>query len=215
MLRHYTLADDDLEAVRTRRRPQNKFGFGLQLCALRYLGLLLGFSEQIPGPVAKFIAAQLGLNPDDLTDYAAREETRREHLAAGRKIYGFKMFNGKGARDLKVWLEQAALTARTNGDLARSFINQCRLTSTIPPGITVIERLCADALVNDERQTETSIAAQLDGATRDRLIAFLSESAEGSVSRFVLLRQFEVGQNSGAGLHYAAILVGVVFAAAG
>jgi TnpA family transposase len=196
MLRHYTLADDDLEAIRARRRPRNKFGFALQLCALRYPGRLLGFGEQIPGPVTKFIAAQLGLNPDDLTDYAAREETRREHLAAVRKIYGFKMFTGRGARDLKVWLAQAALTARSNEDLARSFINQCRLTSTILPGITVIERLCADALVNAERQIETGIAAQLDEATRDRLNALLSESGEGNVSRFVWLRQFEVGQNS-------------------
>jgi TnpA family transposase len=138
MLRHYTLADDDLDAIRARRRPRNKFGFALQLCALRYPGRLLGFGERIPVPVTKFIAAQLGLNPDDLTDYAAREETRREHLAALRKIYGFKMFTGRGARDLKIWLAYAALTARSNEDLARSFINQCRLTSTILPGITVI-----------------------------------------------------------------------------
>ncbi len=29
MLRHYTLADDDLEAIRARRRPHNRFGFAL------------------------------------------------------------------------------------------------------------------------------------------------------------------------------------------
>ena len=27
MLRHYTLADDDLEIIRARRRPHNRFGF--------------------------------------------------------------------------------------------------------------------------------------------------------------------------------------------
>ena len=31
MLRHYTLADDDLEIIRARRRPHNRFGFTLQL----------------------------------------------------------------------------------------------------------------------------------------------------------------------------------------
>lgn len=35
MLRHYTLADDDLEIIHARRRPHNRFGFALQLCALR------------------------------------------------------------------------------------------------------------------------------------------------------------------------------------
>lgn len=38
MLRHYILADDDLEIIRARRRPHNRFGFALQLCALRYPG---------------------------------------------------------------------------------------------------------------------------------------------------------------------------------
>lgn len=33
MLHHYTLADDDLEIIRARRRPHNRFGFALQLCA--------------------------------------------------------------------------------------------------------------------------------------------------------------------------------------
>jgi TnpA family transposase len=32
--RHYTLADDDLEIIRARRQPHNRFGFALQLCAL-------------------------------------------------------------------------------------------------------------------------------------------------------------------------------------
>lgn len=32
ILRYYTLADDDLEIIRARRRPHNRFGFALQLC---------------------------------------------------------------------------------------------------------------------------------------------------------------------------------------
>jgi hypothetical protein len=54
----------------------------------------------------------------------------------------------------------------------------------------------AEALVNAERQIETGVATQLKGATRDRMNALLSESGEGNVSRFVLLRQLKVGQNS-------------------
>jgi hypothetical protein len=33
LLRHCTLADDDLEYIHTRRRSHNRFGFALQLCA--------------------------------------------------------------------------------------------------------------------------------------------------------------------------------------
>jgi TnpA family transposase len=196
MLHHYTLADDDLEIIRARRRPHNRFGFALQLCALRYPGRLLTPGEVIPLEVTRFLAAQLGLKADDLAGYASREETRHEHLAALRDIYDYKMFTGRGSRDLKAWLESEAETARSNEDLARRFVEQCRATQTILPGITVIERLCADALVAAERRIDARISHQLDDETRSRLDALLTETADSSVTRFVWLRQFEVGQNS-------------------
>lgn len=171
LLRHYTLADDDLEIIRARRRPHNRFGFALQLCALRYPGRLLALGEVIPEALARFLAAQLGLRPDDLADYETREETRREHLAALWEVYGFEMFTGRGSRDLKAWLEDAAETARSNKDLARSFVEYSRATRTILPGVTVIERLCADALVAAERRIDDRLGGRLDGATRDRLDA--------------------------------------------
>jgi TnpA family transposase len=36
LIRHWTLSEADLAAVRQRRRPGNRLGFALQLCALRY-----------------------------------------------------------------------------------------------------------------------------------------------------------------------------------
>ena len=196
MLRHYTLADDDLEIIRARRRPHNRFGFALQLCALRYPGRLLTPGEVIPMEITRFLAAQLGLKSNDLAGYASREETRHEHLAALRDLYSYKMFTGRGSRDLKAWLERTAENARSNEDLARRFVEQCRATQTILPGITVIERLCADALVAAERRIDARIADRLDDEMCSRLDALLTEMADGSVTRFVWLRQFEVGQNS-------------------
>ena len=125
-MRYYTFADDDIEHIRARRKPENRLGFALQLCAFRYPGRLLIPGETIPLEVSRFIAAQLGMNPDDLADYAIREETRRDHLVELRTIYDFRMFSGHGARDLKTWLEQEAETARSNEDLARRFVDECR-----------------------------------------------------------------------------------------
>jgi TnpA family transposase len=69
LLKHYTLADEDIEHIHARRRPHNRFGFALQLCALRYPGRLLLPGEIIPEEVTRFLAAQLGLNVDDLLEY--------------------------------------------------------------------------------------------------------------------------------------------------
>ncbi len=196
LLHNYTLADEDLEQIRRRRQSHNRLGFALQLCAFRYPGRLLSPGEVIPIEVAKFIAAQLGERADDLCCYAETDVTRRRHLVDLRDIYGYKMFTGRGARDLKAWLEAAAETARSNEDLARRFIKQCRATQTILPGITVIERLCADTLVGAERRVDARIADRLNDDMRTRLDALLTEDAGGSVTRFVWLRQFEVGRNS-------------------
>ena len=126
MLRHYTLADDDIEHINERRRPENKIGFALQLCALRYPGRLLSSGEVIPEKVLRFIAAQLGLTGDDVLPYAARRQTRQQHLHALRQVYGFKMFSGQGARSLKAWLENEAETARSTEDMPGRLVAECR-----------------------------------------------------------------------------------------
>ena len=196
LLHHYTLSDDDLDQIRRRRQSRNRLGFALQLCAFRYPGRLLSPGEVIPLNIAKFIAAQLGEKAEDLCSYAETDVTRRRHLIDLRAIYGYKMFTGRGSRDLKCWLDDVAETARSNEDLARRFVEQCRAARTILPGVTIIERLCADALVAAERRIESRIAQRLDDAMRTRLDALLTEDTGGSVTRFVWLRQFEAGQNS-------------------
>ena len=128
--------------------------------------------------------------------YAAREETRHEHLAALRNIYGYKMFSGRGARDLKTWLEGEAETARSSEDLVKRFIGECRRAQTILPSISTIERLCADGLVAAERRVETRIVDHLNYVMKDQLDALLTENVDGRFSRFIWLRQFEVGKNS-------------------
>ena len=196
LLRHYTLSDDDIERIRVRRGGHNRLGFALQLCAFRYPGRMLTVGEAIPLAVLGFIAAQLGMGAEDLDGYAIREETRREHLAELRRIYGYRMFSGRCARDLKLWLEHEAEGAHSNEGLARRFVEECRRQQVILPGLSVLERLCAGALVAAERRIEARIVAGLDDAMRMGLDRLLTEEVDGGVSRFVWLRRFEVGQNS-------------------
>ncbi|MDE4134770.1 Tn3 family transposase [Phaeobacter sp. QD34_3] len=196
ILYHYTLSDDDLEHINVRRRSENRFGYALQLCALRHPGRLLSSREVIPESVVRFIGAQLGMTFDEILPYAARRQTRQQHLHDLRQVYGFRMFSGHRARELKAWLAGEAENATSNHHLARRFVDECRRTKTILPGVSVIERLCADALVAAERRIDSAIVARLDEPLKARLDALLTEMVEGKVSRFVWLRQFEVGQNS-------------------
>lgn len=193
---HYTLADDDIEYVKTRRRPKNQMGFALQLCALRYPGRLLKPGEVIPEAVSSYLAAQLGLQPEDLLPYAVRDVTRREHLGALRKIYSYKRFTGKRVKQMKSWLGQQAEAAESSEGLVRAFVEECRKRRIILPGVTTIERLCADALVAAERRIEDLIVARLETRMRRRLDDLLCAAANGWQSVFLWLREFEVGKNT-------------------
>ena len=127
----------------------------------------------------------------------------REHLAELRRIYGNQMFSGRCARDLKLWLEQESEEAHSNEGLARRFVEECLRWQVILPGLSVLERLCADALVAAERQIEARLVPRLRASSRvwTMLCAWLSiasspEEVDGGMSRFVWLRRFEVGRNS-------------------
>ncbi len=196
LLRHYTLADDDIEHIRERRLARNQLGFALQLCAFRYPGRLLEAGETIPLEMTEFVAAQLGLAGEDLAGYAETDVTRRRHLIDIRAIYGYKMFSGRVVRSLKSWVDEQAELAQSNEDLARRLVEECRRTQVILPAITTIERTCADALVAAERRIEGRIVNQLSDELRNQLDALLTEDVDGRLSRFIWLRQFEVGNNS-------------------
>ena len=183
LLKHYILADDDLEHIRARRRTENRLGFTLQLCALRYPGRLLSSGEVIPEAVLNFIGAQLGIDGDALLTYAARRQTRQEHLEALRAIYGYRMFTGRQAREMTTWLAAAAEDARTSEELVRRFATECRRRQIVLPGITIIERGCADALAAAERRIEARISARLDDAMRVRLDALPAEEVAGKPKR--------------------------------
>jgi TnpA family transposase len=200
LLRHYILADDDLVHVDRRRRPENRIGFALQLCALRYPGRMLAPGEVIPLAVSAFLGAQLGITGDTLVRYAVRRQTRQQHMEVLRRTYGYRTFPGQGApaRAFRDWLLTQAEQARSNDDLARRFIVRCRDTMTILPAVTTIERLCADALVAAERGIEKRIAMRLDRVACTRLDQLTTEMLPGAISRFIWLRRIEPGNNSAA-----------------
>lgn len=113
-----------------------------------------------------------------------------------RDLYDFKSLTGRGAAELRHWLLDQAFHATSNLDLAERLVARCRETQIILPGISTIERLCAEMLVAAERQIDAVIADRLDDRTRRRLDALLDDMITDQLTRFVWLRQFDVGNNS-------------------
>ena len=195
MLKYYVLSDFDIQQVKKRRKSENRLGFALQLCAFRYPGRLLRPGEEIPTPLLSFIGAQIGQTGDELLEYGLRSQTRYDHSTAVQKIYGYTKFDTKHG-EFKAWVADAAEHATSNEALAQAVVQRQRSRKIILPAPTRLERLCADELVAAENRITKRITKRLNSESRRRLTEVLNEHVNRTTTRFVWLRQYEVGNNS-------------------
>jgi TnpA family transposase len=196
LLRYYVLSHDDLFHINKKRKASNRLGFALQLCAFRYPGRLLQKKEIISQSTLIFLAAQLGISEDELGTYGMRSETRYEHSSELQRLYGFRIFQEADEPGFLNWLLQTAIETRNNTELVELFVQECRKRKIILPGITVIERLCAEARVVAEREIVGRIARRLDERMKQNLNAMLAETVDGRLTIHGWLKRFEAGHNS-------------------
>lgn len=174
LVRYWTLSDEDLGVITRRRRPHNRLGFAVQLCALRYPGRLLRPGELIAGAPLAFVADQLDIEPEVLAEYAARGPTRYEQLGTLRDVFGFQQLGRPLRAELQEWLLPIALTTTSGAHLTRILLEEFRRRQVIVPGITFVERMAAQALLWAERHVADLLTCQLTEHQRamlDLLIA--------------------------------------------
>ena len=166
LVQHWTLSRDDLAIIVRRRRPHNRLGFAIQLCALRYPGRFLRPGELIPDTPLAFVAEQLQVGPEVLADYATRGQTRYEQLDALRDAFGFMPLSRPLRTTLQEWLLPIALTTTSGARLARVMLDECRRRRIIVPGISSVERMVAQALLDAERHVAEHLTRGLDARQR-------------------------------------------------
>ena len=188
MARHYVLAPDDLVLIGAKRRAPNRLGFAIQLCLLRYPGQGLGPGEHPPEPLVGFVAEQLGLTAGAFAEYAARDQTRREHAVELQALLGLRRFGFPGWRDcLRVATEAAWATDRGE-PIVRAMLDQLRRTNIMLPAPHVLERIGLEARVRARRRAFDALASGLTDANRRALDALLTNDPEVGRSRFTWLR---------------------------
>ena len=76
-IRHYSFSESDLSIIRQRRGDANRLGFAIQLCYMRFPGIILGI-KQTPYPhLLNYVAQQLNISPNAWESYGLREITRQ------------------------------------------------------------------------------------------------------------------------------------------
>ena len=189
LIRHYTLSPDDLAVIARRRRPHNRLGFALQLCALRYPGRLVRPGETVPMEVAWFLGEQLDIDPAAISDYAIRAQTRYEQLDTLREVFGFRGFTQPDHRALSQWLLPIAMTTASAVSVAEALMVELRRRGIAAPGLTVIDRMVATAMLGAERKVAEQLIRGLSESQRAALDALLEIRDKTAISTLAWARQ--------------------------
>lgn len=185
----YVLDEDDLHRIARRRKPENRLGFALQLCALRFPGRLLQPGEVVPEAMLRVIADQIEADWRAIEGYGLRENTRYEHSSALQAELGYRPFIGAARKDMVQWLGEAAMTAANGLDLSAAFMVALRASKIIAPGPSTFERLCANALVMAERRVQACIIGALSPQQQRALERLLALEAGRRLTPLGALRR--------------------------
>jgi 16S rRNA (guanine(527)-N(7))-methyltransferase RsmG len=196
LIRHYTFSESDLSIIRQRRGPANRLGFAVQLCYLRFPGVILGADEPPFPPLLRLVANQLKVGIESWDEYGQREQTRREHLVELQTVFGFQPFTiGHYRQDVQLLTELAMQTDK-GIVLARALIEHLRRQSVIVPALNAVERASAEAITRANRRLYDALAEPLTDVHRRRLDDLLKRRDNGKTTWLAWLRQSPVKPNS-------------------
>ena len=196
LIRYYTFSETDLSLIRQRRGPANRLGFAVQLCYLRFPGIILGVDQLPFPPLLKLVADQLKVGVESWNEYGQREQTRREHLAELQTVFGFQSFTMSHYRQAVHTLTDLAMQTDKGIVLASALIEHLRRQSVILPAINAIERASAEAITRANRRIYETLSNPLLSAHRHRLDDLLKRRDNGKTTWLAWLRQSPAKPNS-------------------
>lgn len=177
LIKHYTFSECDLSIIKQHRGAANRIGFAVQLCYMRYPGIILGVDETPFSPLLNLVADQLKIPPSDWQEYGKREQTRREHLTELHSIFGFQTFTTAHYQPALNSLDEIAWQTDKGMLLASALVQSLRTQLILLPSIHVIERICAEAMTKASRQVYLALTAPLWGRLRIRKITYVKPMA--------------------------------------
>ena len=190
MAKHYVLSAEDLALIRAKRRSGNQLGFAVELCLLRHPGQGLGFGEHPPEAMIAFVARQLNVSPTAFSDYALRDQTRREHAVELQKLLGVRSFRLADWRACLQVGANAAWATDRGEPIAQAMLAHLRAERVLVPAAAVLERIGLAARVRARKRVFQTLAEGLTDAAREALENLLMFDSALRRSRFAWLRDF-------------------------
>ncbi len=188
MVRHYSLSPADRLEIELRRRDHNRLGFAVQLCLMRCPGRVLGAEEIPPRAMLRYVADQVGADPEAFELYARREETRRDHTA---RLMVYLDTRSATAQDRRAALLAAIQTAAMSDDgpaIASSIVTTLRERGSLLPAIDTIERIGLAGRAIARRRAERTLIEDIPLDALQSLDRLLEVDQSIGQTRFHWLR---------------------------
>ncbi|RZF24084.1 Tn3 family transposase [Paraburkholderia sp. UYCP14C] len=189
LIRLATLSAEDFAFVRQHRSGHNRLGIAVLMIYLRYPGRVLGPAEKPHAPIVGIVAAQLGVTPAVWDLYAARDETRREHLQELLARLGLAQFGRQHYRALVELLMPVAMQTTQGIALAQAAVDELRRRHVLLPPVAALEKLCAAVATRAQRDVYRLLTAPLTTGQRTALDQLLLPLTGRPVSKLAWLRQ--------------------------
>jgi TnpA family transposase len=196
LIQYYTFNELDLSLIRQRRSDYNRLGFAIQLCYLRYPGHPLPIHEDVSPSLLLYVGKQLQIEVSCWSKYGQRKETRREHLLELRVYLGLSPFSLSKFRTTVQALAELALQTDKGITLAVQVLDFLRKQKVIIPPLSVIERICAEAITRGNRSIYQTLIQSLSETHRQNLDALLKLKADTKITTMAWLRQSPAAPNA-------------------
>src|SRR3546814_2046265 len=103
------------------------------------------------------MAGQGGVEAGALADFAGRGPARYEQLAAIKARFGFTDLSRPARGIMMTWLEIEAMTIVDGRILLDRLLDELRTRRIVIPGISVVERMAAEAMLRVEDRKSTRL----------------------------------------------------------
>lgn len=189
LIRLYTFNETELALIRQHRGAQNRLGFAVQLCYMRYPGIVLPV-DAVPSPsLLSMVSSQIKVPGEAWDAYGKREQTRREHLVELQTILGLRAFTTLGHyRQAVHSLGELALQTDKGIVLARALVDSLRSRSVLLPAVDVMERICAEAITRANKRIYAALSDPLTRVHRQRLDELLTHKDGSKTTKLAWLR---------------------------
>ena len=187
LMENHTLSESDMGIIQQHRGAENRLGFAIQLCYMRYPGIVMpDFPDEM---VIQYVASQLNSSPENFDNYGKRKNTFHEHSIELQTVFGFKLFSSLIYDEQLLLLEELGLQTDKGIVLAMTLIANLRSQKILLPSILAIEELCAEAITNANRQIYGKLTDKLSEFHRKKLDDLLKIKPDSKFTWLAWLRQ--------------------------